>query len=194
MLIRPAVLWHSTRHVEVPCFITHLLRTCFGGRGFRSVGIFRRSYGSWSQHAGSLGVGWTHTYDWRIETNLNEVCVFSSAESGVTDGVHKFSPVEPGKSVSNEEGCILKCSEDGFFSMVTPGNVTCSFDGKRRLERIETWNGTAITLTRDGKSGVIVRADHSDGKSLTFEKDEAGSIVKVLAPDPSVWVEYACLR
>ena len=66
--------------------------------------VFRRSYGSWSQRSGSLGIGWTHAYDWHVETNSYRVCVFSAGENGVTDGVHKFAPVAPGESTINEDG------------------------------------------------------------------------------------------
>jgi len=153
--------------------------------------VFRRSYGSWSQHEGSLGVGWTHSYDWRVETNASRVCVFSAGETDVTDGVHKFAPVAPGGSVFNEDGYELRRSDDGLFTVVTPGKTTYGFDEAGRLSRIETWNGSHVTLTRDAVSGSVVVAAHSCGRSLTFTLDGDGSIVGVYSPDPSVWVEYA---
>ena len=152
--------------------------------------VFRRSYGSWSQHEGSLGVGWTHSYDWRVETNASEVCVFSAGETDVTDGVHKFHPAARGGSVLNEDGYELRCSEGGLFSLVTPRKSTYAFDAEGRLSRIETWNGSHVSLSRDVASGFVVGVTHSCGKSLSFMLDGGGSIVRVSSPDPSVWTEY----
>ena len=154
--------------------------------------VFRRSYGSWSQRSGSLGVGWTHTYDWRVVTNAQSVYVYSAGERGVTDGTHVFSPPPPvGGSVVNRDGYELKRSADGLLSVVTPGKVAYSFDDGGRLERISTWNGSFVSLERDPASGALVRAGHSSGKSLYFVSDEGGRIVKVRTPDPDVWVGYS---
>ena len=153
--------------------------------------VFRRSYGSWSQQKGSLGVGWTHSYDWRVETSASEVCVFSAGETDVTDGVHKFPPVAPGGSAFNDDGYELRRTDGGLYSVATPHGLTYHFDGQNRLSRIASWSGETVSLTRDAASGSVVSAAHSDGKSLTFALDGDGSIVRAFSPDPSVWVEYA---
>ena len=152
--------------------------------------VFRRSYGSWAQRMGPLGVGWTHSYDWRIEARSSEVCVFSAGETGVTDGVHRFAPVDPGGSVVNDEGYELRRTGEGLYSVVTPHGLGYFFGSDRRLCRIEAWNGASVTLTRGGKLKSVVRAEHSDGKSIAFELDEDGCIWKAVSPDPSVWAEY----
>ena len=152
--------------------------------------VFRRSYGSWSQHRGSLGVGWMHSYDWRVETNATEVCVFSAGETDVTDGVHKFAPVPLGGSAFNDEGYELRRTDGGLFSVATPLGLTYHFDGQNRLGRIAAWSGESVALTRDVESGSVVEAAHSDGKSLRFALDEDGSIVMASSPDLPVRVVY----
>ena len=57
--------------------------------------VFRRSYGSWSQECGSIGLGWTHSYDWKVVTNSVKAYVFSAGETGVNDGVHVFPNPPP---------------------------------------------------------------------------------------------------
>ena len=151
--------------------------------------VFRRSYGSWSQRGGSLGIGWTHTYDWRVEVKSKQIFVYSAGENGVTDGTHRFSRIAQGESVFNEEGYELRCSQEGLYSVVTPDMVTYSFDERKRLSHIMTWNGTYVILTRDEEFGDVTRVTHSCGRSLRFELDGDGCIAKVFTPDPSVWVE-----
>ena len=153
--------------------------------------VFRRSYGSWSQRSGSLGIGWTHTYDWRVVTNAQSVYVYSAGERGVTDGTHVFSPPPPvGGSVVNKDGYELRHLGSGRLAVVTPERLTYSFDADGRLSSIQTWNGTGVTVVRDGTSGSVVQARHSDGKSLGFVLDAKGRVVRVTTPAPGVWVEY----
>ena len=96
--------------------------------------VFRRSYGSWSQRSGSLGIGWTHTYDWRVVTNVQSVYVYSAGERGVTDGTHVFSPPPPvGGSVVNKDGYELRHLGSGRLAVVTPERLTYSFDADGRL-------------------------------------------------------------
>ena len=151
--------------------------------------VFRRSYGSWSQRGGSLGIGWTHTYDWRVEVKSKQIFVYSAGEKDVTDGTHRFSRIARGESVFNEEGYELRCSQEGLYSVVTPDMVTYSFDERKRLSHIMTWNGTYVILTRDEEFGSVTRASHSCGKAMRFELDGDGCVAKVFTPDPSVWVE-----
>ena len=115
--------------------------------------VFRRSYGSWSQKTGALGLGWTHSYDWRVELWEDKICVHSAAENGVNDGSHVFSSIGQGEDTVNEEGYRLSCGEDGRFAVTDPDGLRYGFDSHRRLERIETWNGATVSVVRDPRSG-----------------------------------------
>jgi len=95
--------------------------------------VFRRSYGSWSQEGGPIGLGWTHSYDWKVVTNSIKVYVFSAGETDVTDGVHVFPQIEPGETAFNAEGYELRRLGEGLFSVVTPERRTYSFDADGRL-------------------------------------------------------------
>ena len=151
---------------------------------------FRRAYGSWSSNNGSLGYGWTHSFEWRLVEAGDRVLVYSAGERGVSDAVHRFDSLNPGHSHINPDGYRLDRSEDGRYSVLTPDALTYSFDDRNRLASISAWNGTTISLERQ-VAGRLSRATHSCGKWLGFEYDVLGHLVRVNTPAEGVYAEFA---
>ena len=151
--------------------------------------VFSRSYGSWSTRSSSFGYGWTHSYEWWLSSSDGKVMVYAAGESGPSDAVHTFEMPNPGELVVNSDGYTLLWSSEGAYSLVTPDAMTYAFNEARRLSSISTWNGTTVTLERDGPTGAVVRATHSCGKSLCFEYDDNGFLVRVTTPDENVYAE-----
>ncbi len=152
--------------------------------------VFRRAYGSWSSDTGSLGYGWTHSFEWRLVESGDGVLVYSAGERGVSDAVHRFDSLSPGHSHINPDGYRLVRSEDGKYSVLTPDALTYSFDERNRLASISAWNGTTISLERQA-AGRLSRATHSCGKWLGFEYGAHGHLVRVNTPAEGVYAEFA---
>ncbi len=157
--------------------------------------VFRRSYGSWSTRTGSLGCGWTHSYEWRLEISGEKVLVYSAGEAGATDAVHTFDLPESGSSVFNADGYGLKRSAtNSCYSLVSPDALTYAFNSSGRLVSISTWNGTDIAVVRDSPSGKVTKVEHSCGKWMEFIYDENGYLSRVNTPDDEVYVKATVSR
>lgn len=151
--------------------------------------VFRRSYGSWSAKTGSLGYGWIHSYEWRLEADGENVSVYSAGECGPTDAIHTFRLSEPGATVYNSDGYGLAQTDEGGYILSTPDALAYSFSPSGILESLSTWNGTRVTLLRDDSTGNLARVEHSCGKWLAFSYDDSGLLARVDTPDNDIYVE-----
>ena len=150
-----------------------------------------RHYSSADMRTGPLGYGWTHAYDWSVVRDGDRVEVRASGERGPSDCVHAFAPVPPpGGEAWNADGYCLRRSASGLWSVATPEAVLYSFDQLGLLSSVRAWSGERVDVVRDG-SGRVIRAEHSCGKSLSFEYGPDGLLLRVSTPDPAVFAEYS---
>ena len=151
-----------------------------------------RSYGSWSDRAGSLGVGWTHSYEWTVERVEDAVTVYVSGEWGPSDVAREFAAPGPGGESLDADGYAIRLSPDGrLWTMVSPDAVSYSFNSEGRLSAVSTWDGASVAVERATPSGPVLRVVHSCGKSLEFEYGDGVHLSRVSVPGSPVSAEYS---
>ena len=155
--------------------------------------VFKRAYTSSSERSEELGLGWTHSYDIRLEpVESNRVRVCRSADfaaSGWASSV-RFPVPEPGSSSVAEAGPFrLRRETDGTWAFQTPDLLTYRFSASSNLASIVHASGASVTLERDD-GGRLLRAVHSNGKALSFSHVWNGLITSVSTPDPDFSVHY----
>ena len=154
--------------------------------------VMHRSYGSWSDRAGSLGVGWTHSYEWTVERSGDAVTVYVSGERGPSDFAREFAAPGPGGESLDADGYAIRLSSDGrLWTMVSPDAVSYSFNSEGRLAAVSTWDGASVSVERAAPSGPVLRAVHSCGKSLEFEYGDGVHLSRVSVPGSPVSAEYS---
>ena len=154
--------------------------------------VMHRSYGSWSDRAGSLGVGWTHSYEWTVERVEDAVTVYVSGERGPSDVAREFAAPGPGGESLDAEGYAIRLSPDGrLWTMVSPDAVSYSFNSEGRLAAVSTWDGASVAVGRATPSGPVLRVVHSCGKSLEFEYEDGVRLSRVSVPGSPVSAEYS---
>ena len=156
--------------------------------------VFRRSYSSGSKYSGPLGFGWTHSYDWRIETNGAQTWVHTSGDDGPSDVVHVFNTPDYGNTSWNARGFGLSRLTNGRWLLFTPDALTCNFDANGLLISISTFNGSTVSVSRNNFSSRIETLTHSCGKKLMFEYRADGLLSRVNTPDPCVYAEYVHIQ
>ena len=118
--------------------------------------VMHRSYGSWSDRAGSLGVGWTHSYEWTVERSGDAVTVYVSGERGPSDVAREFAAPGPGGESLDADGYAIRLSPtDGSGPWSRP--TRCPIRSIRRGVWRPCPRGTARRLP----SGALRRRDPS---------------------------------
>ena len=152
--------------------------------------VFRRHYDSLSCDASPLGAGWTHSCESRVAVRNGETWVFFAGERRPSDSIRRFPALAPGARAFGRDGDELVRLADGRYELVTADRVRRSYNAAGRLASVSTWDGTRVTLVRETPSGPVVRAEHSDGKRLSFSYSD-GLLVRVETPDPGVFAELS---
>ena len=160
--------------------------------------VFRRAYSSADVRTGPLGLGWTHSYDARLEpAGSNRVRVCRSADPSGAGWVSPVTFPEPppgGSSVAESGAFRLRRLEGGGWAFQTPSLLTYGFSPSSNLTSVVHASGASVSLVYEG--GLLVRAEHSCGKALTFGyvRPRPGApqlLSSVGTPDPGFSVRYS---
>ena len=139
---------------------------------------FERAYNSAaSTDKGSLGYGWSHNYEMRLELDFVGNATLVSGRGAqmqfmaATGGT--YFPA-PGVRANLAQG------PTGVFTLTLVNQVRYTFDSSGKLLAEVDANGNANTMLYDGARLVGVRAP--DGRELRFEYDEQNRITTVQDP------------
>lgn len=138
-----------------------------------------RRYSSASATAGSLGVGWSWTYDVRVLPPAgDETAVTVRAEDGArvtyrraADGSYDRPP-----AVRSD----LSAVEGGGWKLVTPNRITYRFDATGRLTSVKSSRDLGVTLAYGASSWTITDAA---GRVVTVRLQSDGLVKSVALPD-----------
>ena len=141
-----------------------------------TIGIpleFRRSYNSQITFDGSLGYGWTHTFD--IILNVVQTSPTKRVRIWDSDGrALYFNEVQQNSTeilFGGESGVkdrlrqVISTGE--YFLRRKEGNLTYRFDSNGKLLEISDPNGNMLTFTYTG--GLLTQVSDNFGKSLSIQ-------------------------
>lgn len=153
---------------------------------------FTRYFNAHSDHYGSLGYRWTHSYDTRLVVLDNDDAgvVFGSGRevffdwyTYIGDPPNRYIPADP----RNHE--TLEKNGDGTYTFATVDNLSYHFDADGVLLTISDLNGNTVTLNRDGH-GRVTNVSNTAGRTLTVTYDANGRVATVTDPVGAV-VSYS---
>jgi hypothetical protein len=155
--------------------------------------VFKRAYGSWSTREGALGYGWSHSFEWRLESRGKKgFTLYAEADPfrAGTGEVYKFpAPDADGESISTTGDMRLRAREGVGHVVTARGGVSHSFDADGRLVAITSPGGMSIHVARQGDR--VTRAVHDCGKELRFQYGGGGlASVDVANSDARVLFDY----
>lgn len=163
-----------------------------------------RNYAShWSDRSSPLGYGWSHSYDqalweepgkmvYRAEDGRElEFDTFNFAQHRMAPGDVREEPLHRLKLRCLERGCWEIEAHSGMvhrFAPVSSGEKT-----QTRLLEIKDRLGSSLQLRYDHQ-GLLTKVIDSAGRSIGYEHDVRGRLVRVHAPQPTGTGEYIHTR
>ena len=136
---------------------------------------FTRVYHSGSGFSRSLGVGWSHNYDFYLTFNSLDVSVF------YPNG-HAVLFEESSGTYTPRAGVFDTLVKDGStYVFTTTTAVEYTFDSEGKLTSITDRNGNVTTLTYDAND-YLEEVEDPGGRSLTLSVDGNGRITEVEDP------------
>lgn len=138
-----------------------------------------RTYSSANETAGTMGRGWSWTYDVRVFPPAEgETAVVVRAEDGAQV---RYTRNEDG-SYARPPGVrsALSRQPDGTWRLTTPGKVVYAFDATGRLTAITNPRGFGVTIAYTADEWVITDAG---GRKVTAKIDKSGLVTQLVMPD-----------
>ncbi|WP_068786955.1 RHS repeat-associated core domain-containing protein [Paenibacillus phocaensis] len=135
---------------------------------------FGLSYLSRDPYTGASGLGWHHSYEWRLTP------IDGKQELMQPDGARfEFVPLAGGKYLTPAgTDWILEQSGSGHV-LKTPQGLSYQFDGNGRLASIRDLNGNEIALTYQNE---LLQSVTTDGASFTLSYNGSGQLESVTDP------------
>ncbi len=143
---------------------------------------FTRYYNAHSDHLGTLGYRWSHTYDTHLEFSGSDVAVVfgQGREEGFlhqTNGTYRVADPRVHSALVEETG--------GEFTLTTKNNQIYRFTSAGRLDSIEDLNGNEIALSYDG-GGLLSSVEAPGDRSITLTYS-SGRLLTVTDPLDAVY-------
>lgn len=162
-----------------------------------SLGLsFQAFYNSGSDILGSLGYGWTHTYEASLDPSFEidgnnfikiidttgRVSYFLEEETGVYKGVFK-------------ELSYIK-AEDGVYIWYRLDGTRYAFSASGRLTWIEDEKENRLELTHNSQGHLETVTDTASGRMLTFSYNADARLENISGPiteavPSGIWVNYS---
>ncbi|SHJ81849.1 RHS repeat-associated core domain-containing protein [Hathewaya proteolytica DSM 3090] len=140
---------------------------------------FDIKYNSGILDISTMGKGWTHDFEKKIEvTESGNIIVHWSAsfcETYYKTQEGKYIPIEPTQS----RGIKVIRKENGAFELELKDNSTYVFDNGGKLIRVQSRIGKILSLEYDNLGRLIKLLDEDTTQSLKFEYNNENFIVKV---------------
>ncbi len=146
--------------------------------------VFTRTYNSLDSYAGTLGLGWTHSYNLILTQNSD-----GSVRVKLGDGREEFyDPAGPGTYRSRLPGVFstLAKNEDGGFTLTLKNQTRYTFATTGRLQRVSERNGNALTFAYDG-SGNLVGISDTVGRAVSLTYDAGNHLLELDDPTGRRW-------
>ena len=136
---------------------------------------FTRFYHAGSDAVGTLGRGWTHSYDYRLEFDGSDVNVFypDGHATWFTYSAGDYTPAWVG--VRDQ----LVHNGDGTYTLTANNQIQYNFSSSGLLIEIVDRNGNTTTFTYS--SGLLSSVEEPGGRQLTFTYT-AGLVDEITAP------------
>jgi RHS repeat-associated protein len=139
-------------------------------------------YNSLDPHNGSLGRGWSHSYDISLKENINGSTLVSEGNwqhkrYSLANGVYVGQPGNYSTLAKNTDGTFRLTSKDGQISI---------FSGDGKLASITDRNGNTANLAYiDGNLATVT---DPDGRVVSFSYDNANHLTSVNDPSGNTYV------
>lgn len=158
-----------------------------------------RTYNSIQDHVGTLGNGWSHTYDWKIwQTNS----VTGSPGNPVTNN---WAIVRTGEGVEYNMRLINGVYAPPFdnnwkltavtngYTLTLPAGLNYFFDSNGVLNVISNQWGNSLTLsyTNSYPSNLLTTVQHSNGQMLNFSYTSNGLLSQVSTPSTNLTASFS---
>ena len=143
-----------------------------------------RYYNGHSDHVGTLGYRWTHTYDTRLVVldNNDAGVIFGSGRevffdwyTVINDPPNRYVAAD----VRNHETLVK--NGDGTYTLTTTTNLDYHFDANGVLLTISDLNGNTVTVNRDGQ-GRVSSVTNTAGRTITLTYDGNGRLATATGP------------
>jgi len=141
--------------------------------------VLTRAYNSADPYTGSLGSGWTHSFNViLVENSDNSVSI-----KDIDGGVMAFAPTGGGSYAPATPGIFdaLAENQDGSFTLTRKNQTKLNFSGLGRLTSIFDRNGNSQALSYDGVGNLASIVD-SASRSYALSYDGGGHLLSVTDP------------
>lgn len=134
------------------------------------------SYNSLDGHAGSLGTGWSHSYDIFLKTTANGSMLLHEG-----DGKRKLYTLTNGSYASQpgDQATLVK-NADGTFTLTKREGTAYRFGTDGKIVTITDRNGNAVSFTYSG--GNLVSVTDPAGRRAIFTYDAANHLSSITDP------------
>ncbi len=158
---------------------------------------FKRFYNAISEEEGSLGLGWTHTYEKRIKEDNGKIRIkYPDGSKGIYKKINEKKNLymeehgEPGILEALTDGYIIS-QDDGSYErfdyqgyMIAQGdndgeNVSISYEksksGKRLLSKVEAKNKNSLTFSyyeEEVNEGLIKEVTDQSGRFICYTYED----------------------
>jgi len=134
---------------------------------------FDITYHSRDNYDGSLGVGWHHSYEWRLEKREEEAMYLMTPDGAV----YGYIPAGNGE-YRTPAGTYDKLEKlaNGMFALTTPQRWLYTFREDGLLVHIEDPNHNRVDLTY---KGTVLEQVSTDGAAVTFTYGTGGKVERI---------------
>ena len=139
--------------------------------------VFERSYNSRDTQDGSLGFGWSHSYNTALTVNPDTTVTIrwgdGKTETWTPDGMGGFTPQYGVFDTLIDNG-------DGTHTLKKKDLIRYNFDSAGRLASIVDKNGNSVSLTYTGAN--LTQVTDTAGRVITFTYDANNRITLITDP------------
>ena len=141
--------------------------------------------------AGTLGPGWSRSFDWSLASVTNGAYEDRAGDFTVLnagDGSTYWFFLTNGVYLPPPDANLALAFTSGEYRVTWPGGATAAFDTNGVIQRLTDGFGAGLTFTHSG--GQLTQVQHSNGKALTFTY--AGTVLtRVDSPSTNLYVTFA---
>ncbi|HEY2384279.1 MAG TPA: RHS repeat-associated core domain-containing protein [Terriglobia bacterium] len=140
--------------------------------------VFNRYYNSFDSYNGSLGFGWSHSYNISLTVDSGTGIVTVKEAAG---GTLTFNPSVGGYTAATP-GCYDTLVNTGSgFILIRKNRTKIAFSSSGALTSVTDRNGNQQTMTRSG-AGDLTSITYVTGRSVTLAYDSSHRITSITDP------------
>lgn len=153
----------------------------FSATGTGPAADLTLSYNSLDPYAGSLGLGWSISFDMFLTTHADGSVVLKKGNGKQL----LYTPSTAGYLSQRGDYAVLHRNDDHTFTRIEKDGTASHFDQDGRLARIEDRNNNVLALAYT--DGLLATITDATGRVTTFAYDANGKLAAITDPAGSTY-------